>query len=45
MIAHSTQTRRVGSERPPQSVTIETKELNIDVDDSIFAIPESTGGN
>lgn len=45
MIAHSIQTRRVGSERPPQSVTIETIELNVEVDDSVFSLPESGEGN
>jgi hypothetical protein len=45
MIPHSIQTRRVGSERPPQSVSIETIELNVEVDDSVFALPASGEGN
>jgi len=45
MIPHSIQTRRVGSERPPQSVTIDTIELNVAVDDAIFTLPESTEGS
>ncbi|MGD2152442.1 MAG: hypothetical protein PVG79_04190 [Gemmatimonadales bacterium] len=45
MIPHSIQTRRIGSERPPQSVTIETIELNVEVADSIFELPESGTGN
>jgi hypothetical protein len=45
LIPHSMQTRRVGSERSPQSVTIETIELNVEIDDSVFALPESGEGN
>ncbi len=44
MIAHSIQTRRAGSERV-SSVTIETVELNVEVDDSVFSMPESEGGS
>lgn len=44
MIPHSIQTRRVGSERPPQAVNIDAVELNVEVDDTIFELPESGEG-
>ncbi|MGD2215353.1 MAG: hypothetical protein PVJ64_01300 [Gemmatimonadales bacterium] len=45
MVPHSIQTRRVGSQRPPQSVRVETIELNVEVDDSVFELPESGTGS